>query len=272
MAKGQRLDYVGGIFHVVVRGHNKSFVFEHSEDKAFFMKCLKDAKTIGGVQILYYVVMSNHYHIILRVSEGSMAKAMHCLNLAYARYYNAKYNRSGTVYGRRYSSYHVKDMRYLKKLILYIAHNPVKAGIVKEPIDYYWSAHMELVITNNLDLVDKTALYDLLGDTRIEGLQEYKRLFHHTDKKLQMEFELDIEAFHDLHNQKQMQDLQVWGAKWAGSARAFSHIMCHFGDKNHTAKRHLCMAEALENGFSSTLLAKAFGLSMRRVHQLNGKK
>lgn len=179
MSRGLRFFREGGIYHVVMRGHNRSFIFDALADKTYFLQLLKRTALREGVRVIYYVLMDNHYHLVLRQEKGSISRFMQLLNQGYSKYYNKRYQRTGTVYGKRFSDYVIKDQRYLRKLIQYIANNPVRAGIVKSAAQYKWGAHLEVISPyhSHLHLISKQTLFGLLASGIDQGRQTYLNLF-----------------------------------------------------------------------------------------------
>jgi len=86
--------------------------------------------------------MSNHYHLLIEITQKNLSKFMRQLNSDYAVYFNKKYKRSGHLWQGRFKSWYVTDEAYLYTLILYIEQNPLKANMVKSVEEYpYSSAH-----------------------------------------------------------------------------------------------------------------------------------
>lgn len=175
MGRKHRNFVKGGIYHIIQRGHNRSYIFNEETEKVDLLNMIRETKTARPFQILYYVLMDNHYHMIIEMQDVSIDKAMHHLNLAFSRYYNKKYETTGTIYCERYRAFAVTETRYLMKLILYIAFNPIKVGIVKHPADYFWSAHTD-ISTNCNELVSIQRLFEMLGCTPEEGALTYGQL------------------------------------------------------------------------------------------------
>jgi len=175
MGRRPRRFVTGGIYHIVQRGHNRSYIFNEQTDKAGFLDFIRAVRDVLPFHVLYYVLMDNHYHLIVEIQAAPFEKAMHQIHLAYSRFYNKKYHCTGTVYGERYRAFHVADAAYLLKLILYIANNPVKAGLVKHPAEYRWCAHMEIV-SQKAALVYTERLFEALGGTADKGRTAYEEL------------------------------------------------------------------------------------------------
>ena len=112
MGRRPREEEEGGIYHVIQRGNNREFVFEDDADKEYlidqFMFLSGSSCTIYG-----FVIMGNHYHLVLRTAGETLQAIMHRLNLKYSKYYNRKYTRSGHVFQGRYKAIPVRDEKYI---------------------------------------------------------------------------------------------------------------------------------------------------------------
>lgn len=113
MARALREEYKGGAYHVIARGNNKEYIFKESIDKGYFIKLLKDNCITMGYQIFGYVLMDNHYHIVIQRMDKKLQEIMHQINNKYSKYFNYKYKRVGHVFQRRYKSVLVQDERYI---------------------------------------------------------------------------------------------------------------------------------------------------------------
>ena len=87
-----------------------------------------------------YCLMSNHFHLLIRVREESVGETVKRIASSYVYYYNRKYGRDGHLFKERFKSEPVNDMAYFTVLLRYIHQNPVKAGIVEKVKDYEYSS------------------------------------------------------------------------------------------------------------------------------------
>lgn len=140
MPRDWREEYNGGIYHVIARGNNKEYIFKESIDKGYFIKLLKDNRGAMGYVVYGYVLMDNHYHLIIQTMDKKLQEIMHLLNNKYSKLFNTKYNRVGHVFQGRYKAILVQDERYILKLLRYVHQNPVRAGICKRAEQYKWSS------------------------------------------------------------------------------------------------------------------------------------
>ena len=123
----------------MLRGNNGQDIFFSDADRVRFCILLQQSSERFDHCIEAFCLMSNHIHIAVRTSDISISKFMHYLAFRYARFINRKYDRIGHLFQGRFKSVLVDDERYLKKLVRYIHLNPVRAGIVADPINYSWS-------------------------------------------------------------------------------------------------------------------------------------
>ena len=159
VSRKPRIVYDGAIYHIIQRGNNRAYIYNDQLDKAKFCDLLMETMTMEdyGFSLLYYVLMDNHYHLVIETSEASIDRIMHRINMLYTKYFNKKYGRSGVLYEGRYTGILILDNSYLMTVIRYIAYNPVRAELVKSPADYRWCAHLDVVAKQH-GLVDVAGL------------------------------------------------------------------------------------------------------------------
>ena len=147
MPRRPRIDMVG-YYHIVNRGVEQRVVYKEHEDFEMFLETLCTACQLSRVQLHGYVLMNNHYHLLIETTEENLSKFMKHINASYAIYFNKKYKRSGHLWQGRFKSWYVTDDAYLYSLINYIENNPLKAKVVKNRGEYRYSSYqsfMELV-------------------------------------------------------------------------------------------------------------------------------
>lgn len=85
--------------------------------------------------------MRNHIHLQIATIDTEIWKIMRETNWLYSINFNEKYNYVGHLFQERYFSEIIEKDSYLLQTSKYIHLNPVKAGIVTEPIKYPWSSY-----------------------------------------------------------------------------------------------------------------------------------
>jgi REP element-mobilizing transposase RayT len=92
-------------------------------------------------QCLAYCLMTNHYHLVVRTPEPNISQAMHHLNGAYARWFNRRHGYQGHLLQRRFHAAAIESDWHLLEACRYVVLNPVRAGLVRAPIQWPWSSY-----------------------------------------------------------------------------------------------------------------------------------
>lgn len=145
MARPLRIEYPHAFYHVIQRGIERKSIFISDRDREKFLSYLDSAHRTHAAVIHTYVLMNNHYHLILETPRANLSKIMHYIDTSYAIYFNIKRKRTGPLYQGRYKAILVQEDEYLHHLSRYIHLNPVRAKIVKDPIAYRWSSYKYFV-------------------------------------------------------------------------------------------------------------------------------
>lgn len=141
MVRPKRNIYEYAWYHVMNRGSNHQDTFFDLEDRNIFLAILDHITSRYGIEIHSYCLMTNHYHLLIHTPEANLNNAMQYLDGVYTMRINRKYERDGQLFRGRYHSEEVKDDNYFVWSSKYIHRNPVKAGIVKNPLNYPWSSY-----------------------------------------------------------------------------------------------------------------------------------
>ena len=140
MARRPRIEQAG-YYHIINRGVDKMNIFRHPDDYEYFEELMCFYMKSYGITLHNYCLMSNHYHLLIEISQENLSKFMRQLNMNYAIYYNKKYKRTGHLWQGRFKSWFVTDEAYLYTLMLYIEQNPLKAKMVKSLEAYPYSSY-----------------------------------------------------------------------------------------------------------------------------------
>ncbi len=87
-----------------------------------------------------YCLMGNHYHLVIETPEGNLSRGMRHLNGVYTQKFNGRHKKTGHVFQGRYKAILVDKDSYLLELCRYVALNPVRVKLVKNPEDWPWSS------------------------------------------------------------------------------------------------------------------------------------
>jgi len=183
MGRKPRVEFEGAVYHVIKRGNNRAYIFESRDDKEDFLKCLEAANDEATFNLLGYVIMDNHYHLIIETKAKPLQKIMQKLNNTYSKSYNKRHKRTDHVFGGRYKALLVNDDKYLLTLLRYIDTNPVRAGIHKSIAAYRWSS--DCFYRQNIKKpvhIDK--ILDMFSKNRVVAIKEYQSFMDCKDPTL----------------------------------------------------------------------------------------
>lgn len=166
MARLPRLTVPGYPHHVIQRGNNRQPIFTSQADDEFFLDLLDENARKFGVAIHAYVLMGNHFHLLVTPqTDTALPQMMQAIGRRYVRYFNDAQQRSGTLWEGRYKATLIQADRYLLACMVYIDLNPVRAGLVGQARDYPWSSHAHYIGLRMDKLLTPHPLYWALGNT-----------------------------------------------------------------------------------------------------------
>jgi REP element-mobilizing transposase RayT len=196
MGRPLRIEYPGALYHITSRGNERRDIFRDDGDRKKFCEILADYHSRFNVYIHSFVLMTNHYHLILETPQGNLLKVMHGINGKYTGYFNRKYGRNGHLFQGRYKGILVDRDAYLLQLSRYVHLNPVKAGIIDKPERYVWSSYPGFIgHGEKYEWVEYPWILGQFGPDEHKSMQEYKRF---VDAGLE---EAQNNLFSDAHGQ-----------------------------------------------------------------------
>lgn len=128
------------VSHITQRAAGKDSLFIEDNDYLFMLSLMKEICLKFDLDLYAFCLMPNHTHLLLRPKRENLHEAMRDLYSRYARWFNKKYERKGHLFGGPYRQAVCLDDSYLLAISLYIHTNPVRASLVKEPMEYRWSS------------------------------------------------------------------------------------------------------------------------------------
>lgn len=178
MPRTSRLDILGMVHHVIVRGIERSPIFIDDNDRVSFTIRLAKLLAEAGTECLAWALLDNHIHLLVRPHQASLATFMRRLLTGHAITFNLRHKRSGHLFQNRYKSIVCEEEAYLLELVRYIHLNPLRAGIVKtlDQLDCYpWSGHAVVMGTNDLKWQNVDEVLSRFGSDRSQAYQLYRQ-------------------------------------------------------------------------------------------------
>lgn len=147
MARSVRIEFPGAFYHVMARGNCRQAIFRDDEDRRRFLQTVGEACLRTGWRVHAWVLLSNHYHLMIETPEANLVAGMQWLQNTLTRRFNVRHRAWGRVFGDRYKAVLVEGAErfYYETLLDYIHLNPVRARLVRVAkgesiLDYPWSS------------------------------------------------------------------------------------------------------------------------------------
>jgi REP element-mobilizing transposase RayT len=206
MVRPLRIEYPGAWYHVTSRGNENKKIFSDDHDKKRFLEILSTTRNLYGVEVHAYVLMDNHFHLVLMTSEANLSSFMQRFNTTYTIYYNRRHKRRGHLYQGRYKAILIEEDSYLLELSRYVHLNPVRikrfsSSDIKEKRKiirtYRWSSYNGYVhLKNRETLVNYSKILGMIGgkDDKERGRRYERFVIAGVLKDMNMTFWEDVKG------------------------------------------------------------------------------
>jgi putative transposase len=177
MPRQPRLDAPGALHHVIGRGIDGIKIFSNSKDREDFLERLSDLCKADALSVYAWVLMGNHFHLLIRTGNQPLSKSMRKLLTGYVVNYNRRHKRYGHLFQNRYKSIICEDDPYLLEVTRYIHLNPLRAGIVKDAKGlkgYQWCGHSTIMGGVKRQWQDTETVLAYFGKRRKRAIGKYE--------------------------------------------------------------------------------------------------
>jgi len=148
-------------YHIVTRSNNKDWFKADMDDVwNYFLDSIKHATTECRAEIHSYVLMSNHYHLMLTTPDSNIDRFMFLLNKKFSDLIRKNTLHINHKFSGRYKWNIVDNHVYLYNTYRYIYQNPIRANIVDKCEDYLYSSlrKVPIKVTSPIDLTLENTL------------------------------------------------------------------------------------------------------------------
>lgn len=187
MPRPPRIDFSDAVYHVTCRGNGRSDIFSTDDDRHRFLAQLARHLQLSGVVLYAYVLMDNHFHLLVRTPRANLSRFMQRLLTAYSLYARFKHRRPGHLFQGRFKAKLVESDAYLLAATRYIHLNPVKTAAgrrkaQRQRLDlleqYAWSSYRGYA---SAAFAEEFVNYDVLreyGDDPAASRRHYRAYVH----------------------------------------------------------------------------------------------
>ena len=147
MARPLRVEFEGAVYHIMARGNQGRNICLDDGDRRMWVATLRQACGRTGWRIHAWVLMNNHYHLLLETPEANLVSGMKWLQGTFTQRYNARHHKRGHLFQGRYKSVPVDagQGEYFQTVSTYIHLNPARAKLIRigeqKLWEYGWSSY-----------------------------------------------------------------------------------------------------------------------------------
>jgi putative transposase len=157
--------------HITHRANGSLVLFPTDQDSQFYLTNIRSQCLKFKVNVYAYCLMTNHVHFILVPPNlDSLSQVMRNTQGSYSQYYNFQNDNRGHVWEERYYSCSLDDAHFVHAM-RYVDRNPVRAGLVTDPVNYPWSSARA-----HSGMSDPAGLIDMDLIATATGIHEWRLL------------------------------------------------------------------------------------------------
>jgi len=185
MSRPLRIQYPGAYYHLTCRGNERKDIFLDQDDRRAFLEKLFLSVDIYQVSLLAYVLMSNHFHLLVVTPQGNLSEFMRHFNISYTSAFNRRHSRAGHLYQGRYKAFLIDSDNYLLEVSRYIHLNPIRvASFSRKEAGEKWKELLQYTDSSFLgylregkrrDGVDYSTILGYTGGDNKKGRVEYQK-------------------------------------------------------------------------------------------------
>jgi len=176
MSRPPRIEYPGACYYVTGRALQGRKSFKDDRDYRAFEQVLESVVNRFNWLLQSFVLLPDHYHLVIEVPEANLSKGMRQLNGVYTQHYNRRHEAEGPLFHGRFKSVLFEKEAYLLPICRHTALNPNRLGLVVETADYPQSSYGALIGRRPLsDMLYADDLYQQIATKSDPGPKAFKQ-------------------------------------------------------------------------------------------------
>ncbi len=164
MARPQRIEFAGALYHVSAKGEGGGQLFHDAEDAERFLTILAQVCRRFDWAVMAYCLLPDHFELVVETRRPSLSEGMRRLSGLYGRAFNRRHGRHGPVFQGRFKAVLVDRDLYLADVCREVLRVPVEAGLAAHARDWRWSSCRTMLKGNAPDWLARRALLRLFSD------------------------------------------------------------------------------------------------------------
>lgn len=177
MSRSIRLEHPGAIWHITSRGNERREIYRSDSDRLLFLEIVGHVVELHHWIVYAWVLMSNHYHLLVETPVPTLSVGSKRLNELYAQAFNLRHQRVGHLFQGRFKAILVERETHYLELLRYIVLNPVRCGAARFAGEYEWSSYRETagLCASSDWLATDEVLAEFGPGSRAERRERYRR-------------------------------------------------------------------------------------------------
>ena len=190
----------GRYFHIFNRGINKQSIFFESKNYDYFLTLIEEF-LIEYTDVFAYCLMSNHFHLVLKVKDvifkekddiladeeqigKIVTNQLRRLFITYSMAINKQEKRTGNFFDRSFKRLEITSQEYLEYVIFYTHFNPEKHGVITNFRKYKYSSYKAILASAKTN-IDREFVIDLFGGK--DEFLNYHNVMHEEKENVVLE-------------------------------------------------------------------------------------
>ncbi|NQU22945.1 MAG: transposase [Candidatus Nealsonbacteria bacterium] len=143
MARPLRIEYAGAVYHITARGNARQEIVIEDGDRRRLEEGLARTVVRYGWELLAFVFMTNHLHLLLRTPQPNLSAGMQYFLSGYANWFARRHQRPGHLFQSRFKGHLIEDESYFWEVGRYVHLNPLRTRrpLADHPRDWPWSSY-----------------------------------------------------------------------------------------------------------------------------------
>lgn len=163
MTRPLRIQFPGAFYHITCRGNAKRPIFLDRTDRTKFLYLLIESIDIYDVNIFAYILMTNHFHLLIQTTRANLSEFMRRFNITYTGWFNYRHHRCGHLYQGRYNAFLVDVDNYLLEVSRYMHLNYFRKTNIKDKnIHELWNLSLTYQWSSLRGYVDKKSAFNFI--------------------------------------------------------------------------------------------------------------
>ena len=160
---------------MIAKGNAGATIVTDDVDRSALISRLARTVEHSGWSCLAYCLLDSHVHLVVGTPRPNLGAGMRSLLGPYAQNFNYRHGREGHLFRGRFYSSRIKSESHLVSSLIYVALNPVRAGLVERPERWPWSSYAATIgRVRSPDFLDTHAVLELVDRDPVKARRGFE--------------------------------------------------------------------------------------------------